>query len=72
MTTRVTVCNEGDSNPAQELVVEVTGGISASSVIRADGSADNSMSPVLRPGDKFEAWISSGTRIALRERDAKK
>jgi len=59
MTTRVTIKNEVDSNPAQELVV-----------IAHNSSHGEPLMQVLKPGAACEYWVSSASHITLVERQA--
>lgn len=59
MTTRVTVTNEKNSNPSQELVVLAYNPCSGGDVLK-----------VLNPGDSAEYWVASGTLLQIVERQA--
>ena len=59
MTTRVTVENGPDSNPAQELVV-----------VCHNACSGDQRHKVLKPGERAEWWIASHSNITLVERQA--
>ena len=58
MTTRVTIQNEPDSNPAQELVV-IT-----------HNSCGGEPFKVLKRGERAEYWVASHSHITIVERQA--
>lgn len=58
MTTRVTVKNEEDSNPLQELVV------TAHNTALGDKPAIN----ILAPGEHIDFWVSSSSLLQITER----
>lgn len=59
MTTRVTIKNEDNSNPAQELVI-----------IAHNPCSGGEPFKVLKPGESHELWVASHSHVTIVERQA--